>query len=148
MELYRDSLGLNLRGAHWVLTRRLKRVLAPIGLKLTEFVILRSLGDQDGMSLVEIGRLSRRSTNQLNPAAKSLKKKGFVRALASDSDKRVNHLFLTEAGKEILKKIGELRDRVVGNAGLEPIEYETLRKLAGKVVATDEEWGSFPKQKD
>lgn len=139
MELFRESFGLNLRLAHTVLTRRGKKMLAHAGFTLSEYMVLRSLGDQDGASILEISKMFQTPASQLNRAVKSLEKKGLVRKVTSRSDKRVNHIFLTRAGKKSLKQLIELRNRFIGDLSLTSEEVKMFRRLTEKIFASDEQ---------
>lgn len=138
MEPYKESFGLLLKLAASVVARRLKKVLAQKDLNLSEFTILRVLGDQDGTSLQEISRVSRMSPAQLTNALKLLKKKSLVCTEVSNSDRRINHIFLTKAGKRTLKEAGQSRDRFVGKLGLTSEEIETIRRLTRKIISIEE----------
>ena len=80
----------------------LKQKFARHNVNLTpkQFIVLKHLMEEDGREQKHLAMITERDKTSLTRLISTLEKKGQVRREVSSKDKRVNHLFITEAGKK------------------------------------------------
>jgi DNA-binding MarR family transcriptional regulator len=86
-------------------TRRLTAVyddaLAPTGVNVAQFSLLRTLGRSDPLALTEFGRLTELDRSTIGRNVKVLERMGLV-ALRAGDDRRESVAVLSKAGRRIL----------------------------------------------
>ena len=77
-----------------------------------QWLVLKKLNDKDGQIQNDLAFITNRSKTSLTRLINTMEKKGLVYRMVSKTDKRVNHIYLSELGKlnylksqPILKKI-------------------------------------------
>ncbi|MCK5824547.1 MAG: MarR family transcriptional regulator [Ichthyobacteriaceae bacterium] len=93
-----------------------------------QFAFLKHLSFDDGMSQKELSNKIGRDKTTMARVINTLEKKNLVLRVGSREDKRINHIYLTNLGKEKVKE-------------LTPIISEVDKEL--KSVFTDEEYNKF-----
>jgi len=78
---------------------------ADIDLTKEQMVVLKKLHEQDGLNQNELAFLTYRDKSSLARLLSKMEKKRFIERKPSDSDKRVNQVFLTPHGREIFQSI-------------------------------------------
>ena len=106
------------------------------GLSRAEFVVIYSLGLQEGVTASEIAASTAFPKNTLSRAVNRIAKLGLIARSAGESDRRQQNLTLTPAGRAILD---EAVPRFVALeaemlAALSLVEQETLSALMARVV--------------
>ena len=106
------------------------------GLSRAEFVVIYSLGLQEGVTASEIAASTAFPKNTLSRAVNRIAKLGLIARSAGENDRRQQNLALTAAGRAILD---EAVPRFVALeaemlAPLSLVEQETLSALMAKVV--------------
>lgn len=144
---YADPTGLrpdallcfNLYAASHAFTRFYKPILEPLGLTYPQYLVLLSLGREDGQG---VGRLSDElhlETNTLSPLLKRLDSAGLVQRRRLGADERRVSVHLTEAGKRIAAAAARVPERILGSLDLSVEELDrcsdTLRKLRRVLAA-------------
>jgi DNA-binding MarR family transcriptional regulator len=76
------------------------------GIDLTkeQMIVLKRLHDRDGINQNELAFLTLRNKSSLTRLLNNMQKKKYITRKQSSVDKRVNHIFLTDLGKEIFKR--------------------------------------------
>lgn len=90
-----------LRRTSRALTRLYDEALAPVGLTVTQFSVMRTLGRMDRPGLVELAEATAHEKSALWRTLQPLVKKGWVEA-AADKGVRAQKLSLTPSGLEKL----------------------------------------------
>jgi DNA-binding MarR family transcriptional regulator len=80
--------------------------LAPLGLEPRHAGMLVRLGENEGRSQQAIGELIGLNPTRMVFLVAELEQRGLVERRRSDADRRSNALYLTDAGREALSKIG------------------------------------------
>lgn len=106
------------------------------GLTRAEFVVIYSLGLQDGVTASEIAISTAFAKNTLSRAVNRIAELGLIHRVESEADRRQQKLTLTARGKALLD---EATPRFVALeaemlAPLSLVEQETLSALMAKVV--------------
>ena len=136
-------IGTALRETYRAFARAVASNLAPLGLTLSMWFVLRGLWEADGLSQAELGRRI-----ELNPAAvvalvNALEAAGFVERRRTREDRRVYHVFLTAAGRKLRTKATALALQVDARAlrGIDHAEIErtlaTLARLRGNLAGPE-----------
>ncbi|MCT4630647.1 MarR family winged helix-turn-helix transcriptional regulator [Winogradskyella sp.] len=76
------------------------------GLDLTkeQMIVLKKLHDNDGINQNELAFLVLRDKSSLARLLSKMEKKGYIKRLQCENDKRCNNVFLTNIGKEMFSK--------------------------------------------
>jgi DNA-binding MarR family transcriptional regulator len=111
--VYQEAF-LSVARTYTVLSDGLDRVLAPRGLSITQYNVLRILrgaGDK-GLCRNEIGRRLITRMPDVTRLLDRMEREGFVRRVRSTEDRRLVNTILTEKGTELVDKL----DRDVAKA--------------------------------
>jgi DNA-binding MarR family transcriptional regulator len=76
-----------------------------LGLTSSQFDIVATLGNTDGMSFKDLGEKTLITKGTLTGVVDRLAAKGFVRRVASPSDGRCQKVQLTRSGKDLFAKV-------------------------------------------
>ncbi len=75
-----------------------------IDLSKEQWLVLKKLNDNDGMVQNDLAFITNRSKTSLTRLINTMEKRDYVERITSKTDKRINHVFLTQNGKVIFKK--------------------------------------------
>lgn len=78
-----------------------------------QFIVLKYLQERDGRKQNDLAFITNRSKTALTRLIHTMEKKGFVRREISETDMRINHVFLTTFGKETWDKSFPLFIKIV-----------------------------------
>ena len=104
-----------------------------IDLPHSQFVVLRCLYFQDGLSQLEIANLMFKDAAAIKRTIDNLEKKGFAERRQVRTLK--NQVFITPAGRAVMPRVLEIAESVIKEA-LEDIneeEYALLRSMLNKI---------------
>jgi DNA-binding MarR family transcriptional regulator len=102
--LFTDCYCTQFRRTSGALTRIYDRALEPVGLRITQFSLLRGLGRLGTATLTQLAEESALDLTTISRNAKLLIERGWVDVLAGEKDKREKRLSLHESGKAAVKK--------------------------------------------
>lgn len=108
------------------------------GLSLTkeQMIVLKKLHDKNGIIQNNLALLTLRDKSSLARLLSKMETKGYIYREQSESDKRVNHVFITDTGRDIFTKsrpaIKNTLDTLENNLSKE--EKEQIIKTLKKVV--------------
>ncbi|WP_020528105.1 MarR family winged helix-turn-helix transcriptional regulator [Flexithrix dorotheae] len=107
------------------------------GIELTkvQWILLKKLNEQNGQPQQNLAFLTNRDKASLARLITTMEKKKLVERIPSKIDGRINHIFITKHGCEILQKSAPVIEKVVGciQEGISPEEIETVIKVMQKV---------------
>ena len=69
-----------------------------------QMIVLKKLHDRDGLPQNELAFLTLRNKSSLTRLLVKMEKKDYIERKQDQYDKRINHVFLTNTGKEVFKK--------------------------------------------
>ncbi len=75
-----------------------------IDLSKEQFIVLKYLNDKDGLIQNDLAFITNRSKTALTRLIQTMEKKNLVFRQSSPSDLRVNHVYLTDHGRETWEK--------------------------------------------
>ncbi len=107
------------------------------GIELTkvQLVLLKKLWDMDGQPQNNLAFLTNRDKASLARLITTMEKKNLVARIPSKSDHRINHIYITKHGMDILKKAApimiEAIDQIQKDISKKDIEkvIETMKKI-------------------
>ena len=125
-----SQLCLSLYGASMAVNRTYKPMLDELGLTYTQYLVLSTLWEEDGIPISSIAdRLSLESST-ITPLVKRLEAAGFVTRLRNPNDERQVIVTLTAKGRALNEKTACLTQALLERSGLSP---DQLTKLNGQV---------------
>ncbi|HEY8910647.1 MAG TPA: MarR family winged helix-turn-helix transcriptional regulator [Desulfosporosinus sp.] len=92
---------LNIRRASRAVTQFYEKVLEPSGLKVTQYSLLRNLGQVESVSMSVLAKTMRIDRTTLNRNMKPLINAGLITVNSGD-DSRSRQVLLTDTGKDAL----------------------------------------------
>lgn len=103
-EVYTRCLCLSVHRAARTLARRFDAALAPFGISHGQYSLLMSLNRPDAPRLGEAAAFLAMDRTTLTANLKPLERRGLVDIRPDPEDRRSRRLFLTDAGRALLKK--------------------------------------------
>jgi MarR family transcriptional regulator, organic hydroperoxide resistance regulator len=131
------SVGYKVRDAHRALQRHLQTRIEPHGVTLGMWYFLRALWAEDGLTQRELSRrVGTMEPTTLN-ALVAMERRGFVKRVRNDADRRKINIHLTAKGRNLQDKLVPIAVEVVASAtdGFSDAEVDTLVGLLGRVSA-------------
>ena len=99
-----DILGLRIRLAHGAVYRHFTETFADLDLTQKQVSALWLVSDHPGISQIELGGRLRMDRATTMTIVNRMQDRGYMRREQSDSDRRKQALFLTDAGADALAK--------------------------------------------
>ncbi len=125
-EDFRDSLAPNLGKTVKLIEHCVDEMLVRKGFNLTkmQFILLHKVHEQNGACQNELAFASNRNKSSLARAINVLEKKNYIARIPSEEDKRVNQLFVTKSGLDVLERSTPI--------------FEEMRKIIYKGISEEE----------
>lgn len=130
-----DSLGYIIctvaRKIHQHLTEKFKEN----GITPEQWVVLRKLSEEDGISQREIAERVDKDPNNIKVLVDKLESKSYVKRSVNPNDKRAFSLNITAEGLELIKKLKPLDDLMITDieTGLSSDEIASLKNILTRV---------------
>lgn len=138
----KDSLKLEnqLCFAVYALSREIIKIYRPfldhLGLTYTQYLVMIVLWEKDGVPLKDLGKSLNLDSGTLTPLLKKLEQEGLLLRKRDYKDERNLLIFLTDEGRELLKKAEEVPQKVRCRVPMSDEEiFEMRRKL--QTILTD-----------
>ncbi len=123
-----DQLCFSLYATNIAINRAYKPMLDAMGITYPQYLIMSTLGEQDGSTIGAIaGRLLLESST-ITPPVKRLELAGLVERRRSASDERQVHVWLTSAGRKLLVESNCLGKLLIERSGLNSEQFDTLNR--------------------
>ena len=120
------------------LTRRMRDVLAPLGLTVSQYTALSFLESQSQLSNAQLAERSLISPQSANEMIKLMEGKGWVEREPDPNHGRIVQLSVTAAGKDLLRQahaaVSRLESAMLGN--LEAVQRAALQQNLRQVLHT------------
>ncbi len=103
---FQDSLAPNLGKTVKLIEHCVDELLAKKGFNLTkmQFILLHKVHEQNGSCQNELAFASNRNKSSLARAINVLEKKNYIARIPSKDDKRINQLFVTKNGLDVIER--------------------------------------------
>jgi DNA-binding MarR family transcriptional regulator len=120
-----------------MIDHRLEELLEEHHIDITnmQFAVLKTVARQEGISQNKLAMFADRDKSSLTRMIATLERKDYVRREASREDKRVNAVYITDRGKEIIRIAAPLLNRFALQVeeGLSEEEINTTIKIMKKI---------------
>ena len=103
--------------------------LKPLGLTYTQYIVFLVLWEKDGISVTEIGEKLMLDNGTLSPLLKKMEQAGYVQRRRCRKDDRIVEITLTDAGRALQEKAGEVPGHVAGCIDLPHEKAQALYTL-------------------
>lgn len=125
------SFGHMIRDVNLLFQRELGRRIAPLGVSLGQWYVLRVLWIQDGLSQAEISQRTGIAAPSIVAALRRLVAQGLVVRDKHPTDQRKNIIFLTKSGRQLESKCLDQARAVneLSLAGLSEDDVETCMRV-------------------
>lgn len=130
------GFGRRLRNTSRLLDRLLADVLAPHGLTVSQYFILRELWDEEGLTLRQVASRVGVAEPSTMTTLELMVGRGLVQRTQSKQDRRKTHVHLTPRGRALQKTVKELLlgAGAIAFAGLRASELGRAVELFDKIV--------------
>jgi DNA-binding MarR family transcriptional regulator len=123
-----NQLCFAIYSASHAFNRVYRPLLEPLGLTYPQYLVMLILWEADAQNVSAIGQRLRLDSNTLTPLIKRLEAAGHVRRTRDGEDQRVVRVQLTESGRALQGKAGEVFASVTCASGLSEAAAEALRR--------------------
>jgi DNA-binding MarR family transcriptional regulator len=125
------GIGFLISQLGYVISGRFKDILAPLGLEPRHFLVLRHLGQAEGISQQALGQALHIPASRMVGLVDALEQRGLVERRSNPRDRRARALHITAEGRAAFERAWGLavdHERAICE-GLSPAECEQLRSL-------------------
>ncbi|MBQ7276101.1 MAG: MarR family transcriptional regulator [Bacilli bacterium] len=119
--------------------RRYQPLLKELNLTYTQYIIMMVLWEKEVTTEKDIGETLFLKSNTLTDTLRLMEKKGLIKRVKSDKDKRKLEIIVTEEGKELKKKAINVPKTLYNEHWLTDDEFDQYRELLYKLLKGD--WG-------
>lgn len=134
---FKNSLGPWIGKTMKLIEHQIEDILVQndIDLSRMQFVVLKNIQENEGISQNELAFFANRDKSSLTRMINTLDNKGYIIKSASKEDKRKNHIHISEAGKKTIKKaIPHFREMALKiESNLTSEEIETTKKVLKQI---------------
>lgn len=112
------------------------RVLVPFGIGCGQQFFLSRVAEREGISMYDLAALGRFDKGTVTRAVQKLEELGYLRSETDARDRRIRHLYTTDAAQPVLRAITDARSRWVEavTAGLSPAEIAQADALFARLA--------------
>ncbi|MEK1930273.1 MAG: MarR family transcriptional regulator [Pararhizobium sp.] len=115
------------------INRVYKPMLDELGVTYTQYLVLSTLWEQDGMTITAISDRLWLEPSTITPAVKRLEATGYVERRRNKGDERLVQVFLSTKGKELHAKTGCLTQTLLERSGFSVPEMIDLNTMVQKL---------------
>lgn len=112
-------------------------LLAELDLTYPQWLVLLALWDEDGLTVTALGTRLMLDSGTLSPLLRRLEARGAVTRRRSDIDARRVTVHLTDTGRALRDRSGEVERCLLVRVALTPAELITLRDLARRLATSE-----------
>ena len=121
-----NQLCFPLYAASRLVTSKYTKLLKPIGLTYTQYVMFLVLWEKDGISIGQLCEKLFLDNGTITPIIKKLQKAGYVERYRNPEDDRVVLIYLTEDGKNLQQKVKDIPKKIVSCIELSDMQKKQL----------------------
>ena len=115
--------------------RGYRDLLDPLGLTYTQYLVMLSLWERDGVSLHELSAHTRLDSPTLTPVVKRLQGKDLLTRIRAEDDVRRLAISLTPDGLGLRERARSIPDAMLCRVGLSPEDERALGRLLAGIQA-------------
>ncbi|MCK5069450.1 MAG: MarR family transcriptional regulator [Desulfocapsa sp.] len=102
------SVGRQLYLTNQAMTNHAERALKPYGITLEQFVLLKNISENDGLSQNQLCEIVEKSPANVTRILDRLEKKSFIKRKQNPADRRSTLVVITDQGMEMADKVHTL----------------------------------------
>jgi DNA-binding MarR family transcriptional regulator len=140
-----DQLCFALYAASRAVTQRYRPLLDEVGLTYPQYLVMLVLWEQGTMTVKGLAEALQLDYGTLSPLLKRLAAAGFVERRRRSDDERSVEISLTEAGRELESRVGDIPQLIVDAYNLDAAGFaslrSTLRELVDSIAAASAQAG-------
>lgn len=125
-----NQLCFSLYAASIAINRLYKPMLDEMGITYPQYLVLSALGEQDGRTVGGIAERLALESSTITPPVKRMEEAGLVTRKRSTVDERQVHVWLTDAGRELLVKSNCLGQALVERSGMDLKQFDAFNEQA------------------
>lgn len=136
--MFRETLGMRLRGAYLPFHRRADAEFAQFRLTADQFVLLTVLADEDGVTQRELAQRVYSDPNTVGEMLDRLEKRKLIRRERHPTDGRAWCIWLTPQGRKVQRLAFDRTEHLRRwfSAAFEPEELELFKSFLARFHAT------------
>ena len=136
-EARENSVGWMLKVLSNTMSTEMNRELKHLDLNVSQFAMLMSLSEQQGMTQTEIGKKIAMPGYATTRAIDSLEKNGYVKRQKDERSRRSHRIYLTERSIDVIPELNDIRHKLNGEllSVFTETEREEFTDLLKKLVA-------------
>ncbi|MDR6759441.1 DNA-binding MarR family transcriptional regulator [Mycoplana sp. BE70] len=115
------------------INRVYKPMLDELGVTYTQYLVLSTLWEQDGLTISAIAERLWLEPSTITPAVKRLEVAGYLERHRNKNDERLVQVFLTAKGKDLHAKTGCLTETLLRRSGFSVGEMVDLNEKVQKL---------------
>lgn len=123
-----DQLCFSLYAASIAVNRTYKPMLDAMGITYPQYLVLSTLGEEEGMTVGAIADRLALDSSTITPPVKRLEAAGLVERRRSKVDERQVHVWLTDAGRALLARSNCLGETLMQRSGMTTEQFDALNK--------------------
>jgi DNA-binding MarR family transcriptional regulator len=123
-----DQLCFSLYSANIAINRTYKPMLDEMGITYPQYLVLSALAEHDGRTVGAIAERLSLESSTITPPVKRLEQAGLVQRRRSTTDERQVHVWLTEAGRELIHRSKCLGDALMERSGMTAGEFQAFNR--------------------
>ncbi len=116
------------------LTGVYRKLLEPLGLTYTQFIVLMVLWEKDGISISELADRTGLSNATMTPLLKRMEQKGFITRKRLSDNERQKTIVLTKVGSELSKKSVDVTVEAFKSTSLSKKQAEDVIAICQQIV--------------
>ncbi|MBU1316347.1 MAG: MarR family transcriptional regulator [Alphaproteobacteria bacterium] len=123
-----EQLCFSLYSAHIAINRLYKPMLDRMGITYPQYLVLSTLGENDGITIGAIAERLSLESSTITPPVKRLEQAGLVERTRSKADERQVHVSLTKAGWALIRESKCLGDTLMERSGMTTAEFSAFNR--------------------
>ncbi|WP_426865144.1 MarR family winged helix-turn-helix transcriptional regulator [Metabacillus indicus] len=130
-----DSLGYKLFHASRLICSRLNQNLRDYSVTYEQWQILSRLYEKDGQTQNQLAVKNERDQPSVSRLIDNMIKRGLVKRVPHDTDKRINLIYLTEEMKQVQSELEKLASQTISDAsaGVSKEDLETCLNVLDQI---------------
>lgn len=123
-----EQLCFSLYAAHIAINRLYKPMLDRMGITYPQYLVLATLGENDGITIGAIAERLSLESSTITPPVKRLEQAGLVQRTRSKIDERQVHVSLSKAGWDMIGESKCLGDTLMERSGMTKSEFSAFNR--------------------
>ena len=135
-----EQLCFTLYSASMAVSRMYKPMLDAMGITYPQYLVLSALDEHDGMTIGAIADRLALESSTVTPPVKRMEQAGLLERRRSTEDERQVNVFLTDAGRDLLRQSKCLGDTLVERSKMTASDVQRLNvQMQSFLAAVSEE---------